>query len=345
MAVLSSGPERRLLILGFGLTTTCAVLLLMRHMLIAYRDSVEVKKPSPKTQYITQGTEDSLKSSTLEKLIESHNYGIQETAARIVVDRALHDGATLDALLWELTRPARDRREQAIRALYMLTEQRMYTRSFMIRYLTLYSVAGMMELNTPKAFGAIVTCLARCVGDVPHSNYDKEFDNFDFRDPVERFCLLVLFRLTMEFGSEEIIKAGVVPRWLAKEPWGSTEKEIQENFKHCYHNMRLSELILRIAHHSRGLADLVKAKLMDTSDTTFFPPPKIIIDDNIAGEHGLSDLGLTEGVPRIREQSAEETRLRRRHREAMVLNDGVQPVGVSDIIEREYTSPIDERRQ
>ena len=207
-------------------------------MLIAYRDSVEVKKPSQKTQYITQGTEDSLKSSTLEKLIESHNYGIQETAARIVADRALHDGTTLDALLWELAQPDRDRREQAIRALYMLTEQRACPEYFLLSYLTLCSVAGMTALNSPKVFIAIVTCLARCVKDVPHNTYDKEFDNFDFRDPVERFCLLVLFRLTIEFGSEEIIKAGIVPRWLAREPWGSTEKEIQENFKHCYHNMR-----------------------------------------------------------------------------------------------------------
>ncbi len=318
----------------------------MRRMLTAYRDSVEVKKPSPKTQYITQGTEDALKSSTLEKLIESHNYGIQETAARIVADRALHDGTTLDALLWELTRSDRDRREQAIRALYMLTEQRTCPESFLLGLLTLWSVASMTELNTPKVFRAIVNCLARCVKDVPHNTYDREFDNFDFRDPVERFCLLVLFRLTMEFGSEpaeEIIKAGIVPRWLAEEPWGSTEKEIQENFKHCYQNMRLSELILlRITHHSRGLADLVKARLIHPSDTTFFPPPKMICDDNTVG---LSDLGFTEGGPRIREQSAEERHLRRRHREAMVLNDGVQPVGVSDIIEREYTSPIDERRQ
>jgi hypothetical protein len=138
MAALSSGLENRLLVFGFGLTTTCAVLVLIRHMLIAYRDSAEVKKSSPKTQYITQGTEDSLKSSTLEKLIGSHNYGIQETAARIVTDRALHDGATLDALLWELARPDHYRREQAIRALYMLTEQRTYSQPLILIYLTLY---------------------------------------------------------------------------------------------------------------------------------------------------------------------------------------------------------------
>jgi hypothetical protein len=344
MVALSSATENRILVLGFGLTTTCVVLGLMRYMLIAYRDSVEVRKPSPKTQYITQGTEDSLKSSTLERLIESHNYGIRETAARIVADRALHDGTTLDALLWELTRPDRDEREQAIRALYMLTEQRMCPKYCLLGYLTLCSIAGMTELSTTKVFRAIVTCLAHCVNDVPHNNYDKEFDNFDFRDPVERFCLLVLFRLIIEFGSEEIIKAGIVPRWLAKEPWGNTEKEIQENFRHCYHNTRLSDLILRIAHHPRGLGDLVKAKLMDTSDTTFFPRPKLISDNNTAEEQDLSDLGHTEGGPRIREQSAEERHLRRRHREAMVLNDGVQPIGVSDIIEREYMSPIDERR-
>lgn len=135
---MSSVTESRILVLGLGLTTTCAVLVLMRHMLIAYRDSVEVKKPTPKTQYITQDTEDSLRSSTLEKLIESHNYGIQETSARIICDRALHDSATLNGLLWELTRPDRDRRERAIRALYLLTEQRIYPVFILLQYSNLF---------------------------------------------------------------------------------------------------------------------------------------------------------------------------------------------------------------
>jgi hypothetical protein len=122
----SAARDNRLLLLGLGVTA-CAVLGLMRHMLIVYRDSLEVKKPSPITQYITQSTEDSLKTTTLEKLVESHNYGIQETAARIVCDRALHDGATLHAILRELTEPDHDRREQAIRAVFMLSEQRLYS--------------------------------------------------------------------------------------------------------------------------------------------------------------------------------------------------------------------------
>lgn len=123
MAGLSAAGENRIVLLGLGVTA-CVIIGAMRHMLIVYRDSVEVKRPPPKTQYITQGTEDSLKPSTLEKLVESHNFGIQETATRIVCDRAVHDNVTLDSLLWELTRPDYGRREQAIRALNMLAQTR-----------------------------------------------------------------------------------------------------------------------------------------------------------------------------------------------------------------------------
>jgi hypothetical protein len=123
MARLSAVEENRILLLGLGLTA-CATLGLMRHMLLIYRDSVKVQRPPQKTQYITQSTEDSLKTSTLEKLIESHNPNIKETASRIVLDRALHDKAALDVLLWEVTRPDRDRREQGIRALNLLSQCR-----------------------------------------------------------------------------------------------------------------------------------------------------------------------------------------------------------------------------
>jgi hypothetical protein len=201
------------------------------------------------------------------------------------------------------------------------------------------SLVNITELDRQKVYSALVTCLTHCIDDVPHEKYDKEWDNFEYRDPVERICLLVLFRLTGEFGPEGVIKAGIIRKWLVREPWGSTEKERLENFRHCYREMRLSELILRIAHDPRGLELLVEAKLMDTTDRTFFPRP-INTRENV-----LSDMSLVEGGLRPREQSVEERHLRRRHREAMVLNDGVQPIGVSDIIEREYESPVEERRQ
>jgi hypothetical protein len=46
-------------------------------------------------------------------------------------------------------------------------------------------------------------------------------------------------------------------------------------------------------------------------------------------------------VLRAREHSVEEQRLRRQHREAMVLNDGTRPLGREDIIERDHGVTID----
>lgn len=208
--------------------------------------------------------------------------------------------------------------------------------------------AGMAELNKATVFNAIVTCLAHYARELPHDIYDKELDNFDFRDPVERFSLLVLTRLISEFGPREVIKAGIVHKWLAKEPWGSSEHEILENFKHCYTaKQNLSYLIIRIAQDPLGLEELAKAKLIALSDCDFFPRD-VITEEERADRPVWSDVTHAEGGPRPREQSAEERHLRRRHREAMVLNDGVQPIGVSDIIERderEYESPVEERRQ
>jgi hypothetical protein len=92
----------------------------MRQMLIKYRDEAIIPPSESKPQYITQAVEDSLKISTLEKLLESPNYCIQETASIIIYERALHDGATIDVLLKYITQPEHHLREQGIRALAMI---------------------------------------------------------------------------------------------------------------------------------------------------------------------------------------------------------------------------------
>lgn len=64
-------------------------------------------------------------------------------------------------------------------------------------------------------------------------------------------------------------------------------------------------------------------------------------DDEIANNETDADEPLSllphqqtnEHVPRVLEQSVEEQRLRRLHREAMVLNDGTRPIGRDSIIE------------
>jgi hypothetical protein len=119
MAALSPASQDRLLMLGLGLSTI-AVIGLMRRMLIDYRDAAAIPASENKPQYITQDVEDSLKLSTLDKLLDSPNYCIQETTAIIICERALHDGATIDTLLWYITRPDHDLREKGIRALTMM---------------------------------------------------------------------------------------------------------------------------------------------------------------------------------------------------------------------------------
>lgn len=126
MAPLSSSSQERLFVLGLGFAA-CAVISLMRRMLIHYRDDAIEPPPSNKPQYITQEVEDSLKLSTLDKLLDSPNFAIQETAAIIVCERALHDGTTINVLLWYITRPDYELREQGIRALSMMMNNSMQT--------------------------------------------------------------------------------------------------------------------------------------------------------------------------------------------------------------------------
>jgi hypothetical protein len=119
MAAISPATQDRLFIFGLGLATF-AVLGAMRQMLVHYRNNAAIPPSENKPQYITQDVEDSLKLSTLDKLLDSPNYCIQETTAIIICERALHDGTTIDVLLWYITRPDHKLREKGIRALTMM---------------------------------------------------------------------------------------------------------------------------------------------------------------------------------------------------------------------------------
>lgn len=119
MAALSPAAQDRLLLLGLGVTA-CAAIGLMRHLLISYREAAIVPPSEIKPQYITQDVEDSLKSSTLNKLLDNPNYIIQETTAIIICERALHDEGAIDTLLYYITRPDHDMREHGVRTLTMM---------------------------------------------------------------------------------------------------------------------------------------------------------------------------------------------------------------------------------
>lgn len=104
-----------------GTMAVCAVVL-MHSLLKEYRDESEVKPVPPKTQYITQDTEDSLTVSTLNALLDHYNFSIRETAAKIVCDRASNDPAVFRTLLYGIARPDYDERMKNLRALALITD-------------------------------------------------------------------------------------------------------------------------------------------------------------------------------------------------------------------------------
>lgn len=126
MAGLSTKSQDSLFLFGIGVSAV-AVLQLMKYMLETYRDASILPPSENKPQYITQDVEDSLKHNTLEKLLDSSNYSIQETTAIIICERALHDEKSLDSLMWYITRPEHEDREKGIRALTMLMNHCKYS--------------------------------------------------------------------------------------------------------------------------------------------------------------------------------------------------------------------------
>ncbi|RDL36837.1 Uncharacterized protein BP5553_06189 [Venustampulla echinocandica] len=318
MAALSPAMQDRLFFLGLGLGT-CAVISLMRRVLVHYRDAAILPQSENKPQYITQEVEDSLKLSTLDKLLDSPNYCIQETASIIICERALHDESSIDAILYFITRPDYDTREKAVKTLtYMMN-------SSTIRL-----------INKPATYAALVKSLEYSLTDYEHNPYDLEWDNWHLRDTVEQECLMLLVPLVDKFGVDSLVKTRFVERWLAKEPWGRDERERQINFLESLRTRnRLNELTLPLIRDLAGRRQLCKAKLLPQDFEWEIPGPRDVRMINGEGTAGEDfDAMFVEGRRR-RDQSTEEEHIRRRHREAMVLNDGTRPLGRDDIIQRE----------
>ncbi len=107
--------------LGFGAVTMAYTL---RVYLQDHRDNAEIKPVQPKTQYITQDTEDSLRLGTLDTLLGHYNFAIRETAVKILCDRAANDGASIQFLLYGITRPDHDTRLEHLQCLAMIIDHR-----------------------------------------------------------------------------------------------------------------------------------------------------------------------------------------------------------------------------
>ncbi|OTB08837.1 hypothetical protein M426DRAFT_162643 [Hypoxylon sp. CI-4A] len=319
--------DDRLFAVGLGFTTV-GFLFAMRSILEHYRDEAAIKPTPPKTQYITQDTEDSLKQSTLYSLLDHYNFSIRDTALRIITGRAINDTSVINHLLWGITREDYEERMEALRALGFAMEDHTMQEPLSV-------------LNTPKAYSALVRSLELCIDDVEHEKLDDPlFDEYQLRDIGERRCLLLAVQLIHRYGIEKLIKAGFVERWLARLPWGDTDEERQENFAMYLKRRknRISDICFHIQSTKLGRKALYRTKLLNKKGVHHRPTTgniKVVLEISMTNEDGNEDGSRTEFVPRMTGQTAEEQRLRRRHREAMVLNDGTHSLGRDDIIERE----------
>ena len=107
--LLSVVRDERVILVSLGLATFGIISTVVTALTII-RDDNEIPPPQPKTQYITQETEDSLQLETLEKLLDHPNYSIREIAIKILCDRAVNDQETTQYLLYGITRPNYDER-------------------------------------------------------------------------------------------------------------------------------------------------------------------------------------------------------------------------------------------
>ncbi|KAF4123566.1 Conserved hypothetical, protein [Geosmithia morbida] len=318
----SLARDERVILVGIGLATFGIVSTMMAALTII-RDDTTLPPSQPKARYITQETEDSLEVETLERLVDHPSYSIRDVSIKILCDRAINDPEVIQTLLYGVTRPDYDERMRSLRALALLT-----------------SFDELSILHRPQTYSALVRSLELSLDDVPRPKLDDpHWDEYYLRDVAERFCLMFLLDLLNKNDAGLLVKAKFVEKWLAKQDWGDSPAERRKLFSEYmdHKNNRIVHIVGRIRHTKGGLKALQKEGLMDASrarrQRQELPDVIMELEPVILRE---SVEVLESLVPRTREQSVEEQRLRRQHREAMVLNDGTRPFGREDIIERDH---------
>lgn len=360
MGFFSFARDERVVALSIGLAAVSCVAGI-RIILQKWCDEVEIKPTPTKFQYITQETEDSLKLRTLDNLIHHYNFAIRDTALRIVAGRAVNDESAIDELLWGITREDYDERMRSLDALIFAIEDSAHSVSCKdpVHFLTCslgdhYPDSSVRVLDTPKGYSAIVRSLELSLNDVEHDKLDDPlYDEYYLRDIGERSCLMLVTLLIKQCGVESVeklVEANFVEKWLAKQPWGDTDEERRKNFALYMDRKknRICDICLKLRASKAGRKALAKAKLVTKSRKSKRVLPTnigVVMEfalgqDSIVIPHydgaTLETSHNTELVPRVNDQSVAEQRLRRRHREAMVLNDGTHSLGRGDIIERDH---------
>jgi len=168
---------------------------------------------------------------------------------------------------------------------------------------------------------------------------DPDWDEYHLRDMTEKLCLMFISQLIGHYKPDLLIKAKFVERWLAKQNWGPEESRADNFIQYMRtKSNRITDIVHIIRETEAGHEALIKAGLFHRDRDN-----DGLVDDSammgIPPERYRTMLSVEVGRARSVEQSAEEQRLRHRHREAMVLNDGSRPFNSDDIIQRELGSP------
>ncbi|EPE04063.1 cytoskeleton-associated protein [Ophiostoma piceae UAMH 11346] len=254
----------------------------------------------PKTQYITQDTEDSLALDTLTSLLEHYNFSIRETAAKIVCDRAVNDDATLRRLLWGVARPDYAERMASLRALAMLTDQntlaRLHTREGVAAFVRSlqHCIDGSEDEerrlrdkgdDSEEARRAI-----RAAGDSMIA--DVTYDEYHMRDMAEKLCLMFVAQMAERFGVELLVRAGFVEKWLARQRWvehpipalpaAAAGQRIQNFAQYLkYRDNRIAYLCQKVMELPAGWAALEKTGLVEPKRVR---PPKGLKKKKLASQ-------------------------------------------------------------
>ncbi|KAK4188393.1 hypothetical protein QBC35DRAFT_451364 [Podospora australis] len=330
------------ILVGCMAVNVLAVTIGLRLYLEDWRDESLNKPVQPKTQYITQETEDDLGLGTLDTLLGHYNYAIRETASKIVCDRAVNDKDVIDRLLWGITRPDYDERIKNLRALAIVTDSQ-----------------TLEKLHTWKTYSALVRSLELSLDPEQEVLNNGSWDDLPLRDMTEKLCLMFISQLVRSYGVEKLVKAKFVEKWLAKQNWGATAEERRRNFSEYCHRQsnRISDLVECVRETDCGRQALEDVGLWpieieeeeegaDEKTTLHvqrfdFVLPAELNDlspgewNTRSGEALLRNLQQSGFLP----PGASSRDLRSRNREAMVLNDGSHPVNSSDIIQRGQADP------
>lgn len=139
--LIAFGRDERVLFVCIGVATF-GVLSTIMTALTLIRDDSEIPPTEPKTEYITQETEDALQLETLDKLVDHPNYSIRKVALRIVSERAANDPDVTNHLLYGVMQKDYDTRLKCLRALLLLSQQTSGTshRSFAAQHANYFRV-------------------------------------------------------------------------------------------------------------------------------------------------------------------------------------------------------------